>query len=134
MKILLSTFVLSLALASGALAQTTPGLPIGGLDSIGHKVLSADLKALFEGMDAKIAAAREAARAARADIEALKAAGKTPEEIKAMLAEHRAAALLNLQKALDALDGLPDGTKDRVTKAIDVVSKRLEERKKDVTP
>jgi DNA polymerase III sliding clamp (beta) subunit (PCNA family) len=83
------------------------------------------------GVAEKIAAAREAAKAAKADVDAMKSQGKTPEEIQAMITEKKAAALLNLQKALDALNGLPDGAKERVTKAKDVVSKRLEERKAD---
>jgi hypothetical protein len=61
----------------------------------------------------------------------MKAQGKTPEEIQAAIAEKKAAALMNLQKALDALNDLPDGAKERTTKAKEVVSKRLEDRKAD---
>ena len=46
-----------------------------------------------------------------------------------MIAEKKAAAQLNLQKAIDALNDLPDGAKERTTKAKEVVSKRLEDRK-----
>lgn len=133
MKALLATLGLSLALASGALAQGKPDDPSGGKDSTGKAISSAKyaeaMKNLPAGVADKIAAARDAAKAAKADVDAMKAQGKTPEEIQAMIAEKRAAALANLQKALDALNDLPDGAKDRVSKAKEHVSKRIEERK-----
>jgi hypothetical protein len=103
-------------------------------DSTGKAAVSAAnyaeaLNHLPPGVAEKIATAREAAKAAKADLEALKAQGKTPEEIQALIAEKKASALLNLEKALEALNGLPDGAKERVTKAKDVVSKRLDQRK-----
>ncbi|MEO6097832.1 MAG: hypothetical protein ABIW76_20120 [Fibrobacteria bacterium] len=135
MKNLISALGLSLALASGVLAQGKPTNPGAPHDSTG-KAISATKYAdamshLPAGVAEKIAAAREAAKAAKADVDAMKSQGKTPEEIQAMITEKKAAALLNLQKALDALDGLPDGAKDRVTKAKDVVTKRLDDRKAD---
>lgn len=135
MKTLFATLGLSLALASGALAQGKPtDIPApGGSDSTGKAISSAKyaeaMKNLPEGVADKIAAARDAAKAAKADVDAMKASGKTPEEIQAMIAEKRAAALANLQKALDALNGLPDGAKERVGKAKENVSKRLADRK-----
>ncbi len=133
MKTLLATFGLSLALASGALAQGKPDDPAAGRDSTGKTISSTKyseaMARLPEGVAEKIAAARDAAKAAKADVDAMKSQGKTPEEIQAMVAEKRAAALLNLQKALDALNSLPDGAKERVAKAKENISKRIEERK-----
>jgi hypothetical protein len=117
MKALLATLALGMTLVSGAFAQTKPTDPSAAHDSTGKAN--------------KIAAARDAAKAAKADLDKMKAEGKTPEEIQAAIADKKAAALLNLQKALDALNDLPDGAKDRTTKAKEVVSKRLEERKAD---
>lgn len=135
MKSLLATLTLGMTLASGAFAQGKPTDPAAGHDSTG-KATSATkysdaMKRLPEGVADKIAAARDAAKAAKADVDAMKDAGKTPEEIKAMIAEKKAAALMNLQKAIDALNDLPDGAKERTTKAKEVVSKRLEDRKAD---
>lgn len=133
MKTLFATLGLSLVLASGSLGQGKPEDPAAGRDSTGKAISSAKyaeaMKNLPEGVADKIAAARDAAKAAKADVDAMKASGKTPEEIQAMIAEKRAAALANLQKALDALNGLPDGAKERVGKAKENISKRIEERK-----
>lgn len=133
MKSLLSTLGLGLALASGAFAQGKPDDPASGRDSTGRTISSAKyaeaMKNLPEGVADKIAAARDAAKAAKADVDAMKAQGKTPEEVQAMIAEKRAAALANLQKALDALNDLPDGAKERVGKAKEKIAKRIEERK-----
>jgi hypothetical protein len=135
MKTLVATFGLSLALASGALAQGKPENPANGRDSTGKAISSTHyaeaMARLPEGVAEKIAAARDAAKAAKADVDAMKAQGKTAEEIAAMIAEKRAAALMNLQKALDALNGLPDNAKERVSKAKEVISKRIEERKNE---
>lgn len=134
MKALLATLALGMTLASGAFAQGKPVDPAAH-DSTGKAISSAKyaeaMKHLPAGVADKIAAAREAAKAAKADVDAMKASGKTPEEIQAMIAEKKAAAQLNLQKAIDALNDLPDGAKDRTTKAKEVVSKRLEDRKAD---
>ncbi len=138
MKSLLCTLGMTLALVSGAMAQEgKPTIPVPN-DSTG-KVTSttryADaMKNLPAGVADKIAAARDAAKSAKADVDAMKSQGKTPEEVQAMITEKRAAASLNLQKALDALSGLPDGAKDRVSKAKDAVTKRLAERKTDTQP
>lgn len=133
MKTLLATFGLSLALASGALAQGKPEDPAAGRDSTGRAISSVKyaeaMARLPEGVAEKIAAARDAAKAAKADVDAMKADGKTPEEIEAMINEKRAAAQLNLQKALDVLNSLPDGAKERVSKAKENIAKRIEERK-----
>jgi hypothetical protein len=135
MKALISALGLSLALASGALAQGKPAEVSAPHDSTGKAISSAKyadaMSHLPAGVAEKIAAARDAAKAAKADVDAMKSQGKTPEEIEAMITEKKAAALANLQKALDALNGLPDGAKERVTKAKDVVSKRLDDRKAD---
>lgn len=136
MKAFIATLGLGMALASGTFAQGKPEDPSAGKDSTG-KAISATKYAeamarLPEGVADKIAAARDAAKAAKADVDAMKAQGKTPEEVQAMIAEKKAAAQLNLQKALDALNDLPDGAKERTTKAKEVVSKRLEERKADL--
>jgi hypothetical protein len=135
MKSLISAFGLSLALASGVLAEGKPTDTPAPHDSTGKAISSAKyaeaMSHLPAGVAEKIAAAREAAKAAKADVDAMKSQGKTPEEIQAMITEKKAAALLNLQKALDALNGLPDGAKERVTKAKEVITKRLDERKAD---
>lgn len=135
MKALISALGISMALASGVLAQGKPTDIPAPKDSTGKATSSAKyseaMARLPEGVAEKIAAARDAAKAAKADVDAMKAQGKTAEEVQAMIAEKKAAALLNLQKALDALNDLPDGAKDRVTKAKDVVSKRLDDRKAD---
>ncbi|HKP94163.1 MAG TPA: hypothetical protein VJ385_00260 [Fibrobacteria bacterium] len=124
-----------MALATGAFAEGKPADVPAPHDSTGKAISAAKyaeaMSHLPAGVAEKIAAARDAAKAAKADVDAMKAQGKTPEEIQAMIAEKRTAALLNLQKALDALNGLPDGAKEHVTKAKEVVSKRLEERKAD---
>jgi Skp family chaperone for outer membrane proteins len=132
MKALFATLALGAALATGAFAQTSPA---AGHDSTGRAISGAKyaeaMKRLPDGVADKIAAAREAAKAAKADLDKMKAQGKTPEEIQAAIAERKAAAMLNLQKALDALNNLPDGAKERTTKAKEVVSKRLEDRRAD---
>jgi hypothetical protein len=124
-----------LALAFGVYAQGKPVDVPAAKDSTGKAISAAKyaeaMTHLPAGVAEKIAAARDAAKAAKADVDAMKSQGKTPEEIQAMITEKKAAALLNLQKALDALNSLPDGAKERVTKAKDVVSKRLEDRKAD---
>jgi hypothetical protein len=123
-----------MTLVSGAFAQGKPVDP-SAHDSTGKAIASAKfaeaLKHMPADVAAKIAAARDAAKAAKADLDDMKAKGKTPEEIQAAIAEKKAAALMNLQKALDALNDLPDGAKERTTKAKEVVSKRLEDRKAD---
>jgi hypothetical protein len=134
MKALLATLTLGMTLVSGAFAQTKPVDPAAH-DSTG-KAISATkyadaMKHLPAGVADKIAAARDAAKAAKADLDDMKAKGKTPEEIQAAIAEKKAAAQLNLQKAIDALNDLPDGAMERTTKAKEVVSKRLEDRKAD---
>lgn len=135
MKALIATLGLGLALASGTFAQGKPEDPAAGRDSTGKATSSAKyadaMKNLPAGVADKIAAARDAAKAAKADVDAMKAQGKTPEEVQAMIAEKKAAAQMNLQKAIDALNDLPDGAKERTTKAKEVVSKRLEDRKAD---
>jgi hypothetical protein len=135
MKTLISTLALGLSLATGAFAQGKPADPAAGHDSTGHAISSTKyaeaMKRLPAGVADKIAAARDAAKAAKDEVDAMKAQGKTPEEIQAAIAEKKAAALMNLQKALDALNDLPDGAKERTTKAKEVVSKRLEDRKAD---
>lgn len=135
MNPLFSALGLCLALTFGVYAQGKPVDAPVPKDSTGKATSSAKyaeaMTHLPAGVAEKIAAAREAAKAAKADVDAMKSQGKTPEEIQAMITEKKAAALLNLQKALDALNGLPDGAKERVTKAKDVVSKRLEDRKAD---
>jgi len=134
MKALLATLALGMTLASGAFAQGKPVDPAAH-DSTGKAISSVKyaeaMKHLPAGVADKIAAARDAAKAAKADLEKMKAQGKTPEEIQAAVAEKKAAAMLNLQKAIDALNDLPDGAKERTTKAKEVVSKRLEDRKAD---
>ena len=135
MKALISALGISMALASGVLAQGKPTDIPAPKDSTG-KAISATKYAeamarLPDGVAEKIAAARDAAKAAKADVDAMKSQGKTAEEVQAMIAEKKAAALLNLQKAIDALNDLPDGAKERATKAKEVVSKRLEDRKAD---
>ena len=134
MKGLLTTLALGLTFASGAFAQGKPTDPAAH-DSTGKAISGAKyaeaMKNLPAGVADKIAAARSAAKAAKAQVDAMHASGKTPEEIEAMIAEKRIAAQMNLQKALDALNGLPDGAKERTTKAKEVVSKRLGERKAD---
>ena len=134
MKTLFATLALGMTLASAAFAQGKPVDPAAH-DSTGKAVSSVKyaeaMKHLPAGVAEKISAAREAAKAAKADVDAMKASGKTPEEIKAMIAEKKAAAQMNLQKAIDALNDLPDGAKDRTTKAKEVVSQRLEDRKAD---
>ena len=135
MKALISALGVTMALASGVLAQGKPADLPAPKDSTGKAISSAKyseaMAKLPEGVAEKIAAARDAAKAAKADVDAMKAQGKTPEEVQAMIAEKKAAALLNLQKAIDALNDLPDGAKERATKAKEVVSKRLEDRKAD---
>lgn len=134
MKSLIATLALGAALASAAFAQGKPADPAAH-DSTGKAISSAKyaeaMKHLPAGVADKIAAARDAAKAAKADVDAMQAAGKTPEEIQAMIAEKKAAAQMNLQKAIDALNELPDGAKERTTKAKEVVSKRLEDRRAD---
>lgn len=134
MNTLITALGLGLALASGAFAQGKPADP-GAPDSTGKAISAAKyaeaMSRLPEGVAEKIAAARDAAKAAKADVDAMKSQGKTKEEIETMIAEKKTAALMNLQKALDALNSLPDGAKERVTQAKDVISKRLEERKAD---
>jgi hypothetical protein len=134
MKALLATLTLGMTLVSGAFAQTKPVDPAAH-DSTGKAISSTKyaeaMKHLPAGVADKIAAARDAAKAAKADVDAMKASGKTPEEIQAAIAEKKAAAQLNLQKAIDALNDLPDGAMERTTKAKEVVSKRLEDRKAD---
>lgn len=134
MNSLITTLGISLALASGVLAQGKPAV-IPAQDSTGKAISSEKyanaMKNLPEGVAEKIAAARDAAKAAKADVDAMKLSGKTPEEVQAMIAEKKTAALANLQKAIDALNGLPDGAKERVTKAKEVTTKRLEDRKAD---
>ncbi len=134
MKALLTTLTLGMALATGVFAQGKPSTPPAA-DSMGKATSStkvADaMKNLPAGVADKIAAAKAAAKAAKADIDAMKASGKTPEEIQATITEKKAAAILNLQKAIDALNGLPDVAKEKVTKAKEVVTKRLDERKAD---
>ncbi len=134
MKSLIATLALGTALASAAFAQGKPADPTAH-DSTGKAISAAKyaeaMKHLPAGVADKIAAARDAAKAAKADVDAMKASGKTPEEIQAMIAEKKAAAQMNLQKALDALNDLPDGAKERTTKAKEVVSKRLEDRRAD---
>ncbi len=141
MKTLNTILGLSLALVTGALAQTkptdpgtttTPPVIDTGRANATTRVSDA-MKNLPAGVADKIAAARDAAKAAKDAVDAMKASGKTPEEILAMITEKKATALLNLQKALDALNSLPDAAKERVTKAKDIVTKRLDERKSDVT-
>lgn len=131
----LSALGLCLALTFGVYGQGKPADVPMPKDSTGKAISAAKyaeaMSHLPAGVAEKIAAARDAAKAAKADVDAMKSQGKTPEEIQAMIAEKRAAALLNLQKALDALNSLPDGAKERVTKAKEVISKRLEERKAD---
>jgi hypothetical protein len=126
-------FGFSMVLATGAFAQGKPADVPAPHDSTGKATSAAKyaeaMSHLPAGVAEKIAAARDAAKAAKADVDAMKAQGKTREEIEKMIAERRAAALLNLQKALDALNSLPEGAKERVTKAKEVVSKRLDERK-----
>ena len=119
MKSLITAFGISMALASGVLAEGKPTDTPVPHDSTGKAISSAKyaeaMGHLPAGVAEKIAAAREAAKAAKADVDAMKSQGKTPEEIKAMITEKKAAALLILQKSLDALNGLPDGAMDRVT-------------------
>ena len=135
MKALISALGITMALSSGVFAQGKPTDIPAPKDSTGKAISSAKyseaMARLPEGVAEKIAAARDAAKAAKADVDAMKAQGKTPEEVQAMIAEKKAAALLNLQKAIDALNDLPDGAKDRTTKAKEVVSQRLEDRKAD---
>lgn len=135
MKTLLATLALGMTFATGAFAQTKPVDPTAGHDSTGKATSGAKyaeaMSHLPAGVADKIAAARDAAKAAKADVDAMKSQGKTPDEIQAMIAEKKAAALANLQKAIDALNDLPDGAKERTTKAKEVVSKRLEDRKAD---
>lgn len=135
MKALISALGISMALASGAFAQGKPTDIPAPKDSTGKAISSTKyseaMARLPEGVADKIAAARDAAKAAKADVDAMKSQGKTAEEVQAMIAEKKAAALLNLQKAIDALNDLPDGAKERATKAKEVVSKRLEDRKAD---
>jgi len=134
MKALLATLALGMTLVTGAFAQGKPVDPAAH-DSTGKAISSVKfaeaLKHMPADVAAKIEAAREAAKAAKADLDDMKAKGKTPEEIQAAIAGKKAAAQLNLQKALDALNDLPDGAKERTTKAKEVVSKRLEDRKAD---
>lgn len=135
MKTLISALGITLALASGVFAQGKPTDIPAPKDSTGKAIsatkYSEAMARLPEGVADKIAAARDAAKAAKADVDAMKSQGKTAEEVQAMIAEKKAAALLNLQKAIDALNDLPDGAKERATKAKEVVSKRLEDRKAD---
>ncbi len=136
MKKLIYGFGITLALASGSMAQVGKPTTLPVRNDSAAKAMVAEhfaevLKNLPEGVAEKIIAARDASKAAKADIDAMKANGKTPAEVEAMINEKRTAALLNLQKALDVLNGLPDGAKERVTKAKEVISKRLEERKAD---
>jgi hypothetical protein len=134
---LLATFGITLALASGAMAQvkTAPTLPDKPilLDSAAKAELSAKFAELLanlpDGLADKLAAARDAARAAKADLDAMRAQGKTPEEIKALIEKHRAEALANLEKALEVLNTLPEDAKERVNKAKENIAKRIEERK-----
>jgi hypothetical protein len=137
MKSLISTLGLGLALATGAFAQGKPSVSPAPSDSARKAAFDARfaevMSRLPEGVAEKIAAARNAAKAAKDDVDAMKAQGKTPEEVKAMIAEKKAAALLNLQKALDALNSLPDGAMERVAKAREGISTRLEERKSEAT-
>lgn len=133
MKTLLATFGLTLALASGAMAQAKPiEIPVprdttGGL--LSPEKFAEILARLPDGLAEKLTAARDAARAAKADLDAMRADGKTPEEIEALIAEKRAAALANLEKALEVLNTLPEGAKERVSKAKENIAKRIEERK-----
>jgi hypothetical protein len=135
MKALLSALGISMVLASGVLAQGKPTDIPSPKDSTGKAISAAKyseaMARLPEGVAEKIAAARDAAKAAKADVDAMKSQGKTAEEVQTMIAEKKAAALLNLQKAIDALNDLPDGAKERATKAKEVVSKRLADRKAD---
>lgn len=139
MKSLLATLAFGMSLASGAYAQTLaegkpvdPGAPH---DTTGSAVSSAKFAEAMAHMPPevadKVAAAREAAKAAKADIDKLKKQGKTPEEVQAAIAEKKAAAQVKLQNALNALNDLPESAKERTTKAKEVVSKRLEEREAD---
>lgn len=128
---------MTLALAAGTMAQGNKPVIVPH-DSVAHAAVAVHfaevLKNLPEGVAEKIIAAREAAKAAKADVDAMRAQGKTPAEVEAMINEKKTAALLNLQKALDALNSLPDGAKERVTKAKEVITKRLEERKAEAQP
>ncbi len=140
MRALITALGLGLAMVSSALAQAKPAAPAAPAprDSVAKSTSSTHysdaLKSLPAGVAEKIAAARDAAKAAKADVDAMKAKGKTPADIEAMIAEKKASALLNLQKALDALNDLPDVSKQRVTTAEANISKRLDERKADAKP
>jgi hypothetical protein len=133
LKTLLGILALNLSLATGAMAAGPILEPASVKDSVGAHLSSEKFAEIMKSLPVevaeKIAAAREAANNAKADLESLKELGKTPEEIKAMIAEKKAAALDNLQKALDALDGLPVEAKERVQKAKENIAKRIEERK-----
>jgi hypothetical protein len=130
MKALFATFGIFLALASGAIAQGKLSDASAPRDSASNGVSAeryADAMAHLPADAAmKIAAAHGAAMA---DLETMKSQGRTPEEVHAIIAERKAAALLNLGKAFTALSGLPEGAKERVTRAKDVVSKHLNNRK-----
>ena len=79
MKALIATLGLGMALASGAFAQGKPETPTAGHDSSGKATSSAKyadaMARLPEGVADKIAAARDAAKAAKADVDAMKAQG-----------------------------------------------------------
>ncbi len=76
----------------------------------------------------KVQAAREAAKAAKADVEEMVSKGKSKEEIESMIAEKRAAARQNLDKALEDLDKVPEQAKESVAKAREKMAKRLADR------
>ncbi len=120
----------ALIVASAAFAQGKPDLPVD------VEAKKAEALAFFEEALAKmpadvaekVAAAREKAAAAKDDIASMDSKGKTKEEIEAMIAEKKAAAMGNLQKALDALDAVPEQAKESVAKAREKIESRLQER------
>ncbi len=139
MNRLIVALSLSLSLAVGVWAQGKPVTPAPPVqDSVGKSKSASHyadaMKNLPPGVAEKISIARDAAKAAKDNIDAMKAQGKTAAEVQAMITEKRAAALLNLQNVLDALNGLPASVKERVTHAKDVTAKRLQEREAEAKP
>ena len=126
-RVMFSASSLSFALAGAPMAQDRPDAGFNALVAEAINKLPGDIAG-------KIAAARTAAKAAIAEIEAMKTAGMTRDEIVAMVEEKRAAALMSLQKALDAFGDVPDMVKIRTAQAGDMLAAQLEERKSHVSP
>ena len=91
------------------------------------------LEKLPEGVKEKVLAAKEAAKEAKKKLDNMEMNGATPEDIQKEVENRRAEARMNLQKAIDALDGVGEKAQARVEKAKNKIQQRLDERKAEAT-